>query len=51
MVSCYDKDGNKHLLHSVDAKECCELMGWTTNDPSSDQPEKPINKKNSTAKR
>lgn len=33
LVSCYDKEGKEHKKETVDARECCENLGWTMDKP------------------
>lgn len=32
-IDCYDKEGTLHLKEPVDARECCDTLGWTMDKP------------------
>lgn len=33
IVKVYDKEGKEYEKETVDARECCKIMGWTMTKP------------------
>jgi hypothetical protein len=33
-VSVFDQDGNEHIKEPVDARECCNVLGYTMSNPT-----------------
>ena len=40
-VTVYDTDGIAHQKQPIDARECCDVMGWSMNEPSVKKETKP----------
>ena len=41
-VSVFDQDGNEYIKEPVDARECCNVLGYTMSDPSAVVDVKPV---------